>query len=174
VVVYPLLLIGNQQYGTGLLLAGTGLILITLLIKELREPVWNNHPLTAKLLACSLFATLLFAGFNAYSYRGNRDGDRDFSLSVGTILHPGDLLMSLGSYPHVLPYYARHVVVSVSGLDDLKKRTTNRGAGQEFYVLVLQDEIAALKEIAETTSLLVLGGKKSGKKLVFAKIIKLL
>lgn len=171
--VYPLLLIGKQQYATGLLLAGTAFLLIALLKKELCAPVWNNHPLTARLLACSLFVALFFAGFNAYSYRGNRDGDRNFSLSVGAQLQPGDVLMALGDYPHALPFYARHVVVSVSGLDNLKKRVTQRGAGQEFYLLVAEDEIQRLNGVAETSSLLVLGGKKTGEKIVFAKITAL-
>ena len=169
--IYPLLLIGKQHYATGLLLAGTGFLLIVLLNKELREPVWREHPLAAKLIACSLFAALIFAGFNAFSYRGNRAGDRSFSLSVGKMLHAGDVLIALGDYPHVLPYYARHTVVSVSGLDELKSRIKKMGADHEFYVLVEQDEIAALNAIAETSSLQVLGGKKSGKKIVFAKIV---
>lgn len=168
--IYPLLLIGKQQYAPGLLLAGTGSVLIVLLKKELRAPVWHNHPLTAKLLSCSLLAALLFAGFNAYSYRGNRDGDREFSLSVGAMLQPGDVLLALSSYPHALPYYARHTVVAVSGLDDLQKRVAHRAEGQEFYVLVAQDEIERLRGIAEISPLLVLGGKKTGEQTVFAKI----
>jgi len=171
--VFPVLLIGQQHYAAALLLAGTGVMLICLLKAELREPVWRDHPLSAKLVTCSLLAALIFAGFNAYSYRGNRYGDRDFSLSVGKTLHANDVLLALGSYPDVFPYYANHPVVSVKGLDELKERVAIKVAGQEFYVLVEQDELAALNAIAETSSLLVLGGKKSGKKLVFAKILNL-
>ena len=171
--VFPLLLAGNQQYGSASLLGVTGIILILLLQMELSEPVWRFHSFTAKLIPCCLFATLIFAGFNAYSYRGNRDGDRDFSFSVGKMLHTDDLLFALGSYPDVFPYYANHHVISVNGLDDLKKRIEKRFTAGAFYVLVYQDEIAALNVIATTSPLLVLGGKKSGKKLVFAKILTL-
>ena len=117
--------------------AGRHRVPADLLLKtELREPVWRDHPFSAKLLTCSLLAALLFAGFNAYSFRGNRDGDRDFSVSVGKMLHASDLLVALGSYPDVLPYYARHAVVSVNGLDELKKRIEKRAPDRSSTCLL--------------------------------------
>jgi len=171
--VFPVLLIGQQHYAAALLLAGTGVMLACLLKAELREPVWREHPLSAKLVTCSLFAALIFAGFNAYSYRGNRYGDRDFSLSVGRTLHGNDVLLALCSYPDVFPYYANHPVVAINGIAELKERVAKKSTAQEFYVLAEDDELAVLNCIAETSSLLVLGGKKSGKKIVFAKILAL-
>ena len=165
-VIYPVLLIGKQLHATGLLLAGTSAILIVLLRAELREPVWRNHPFTATLLACSLLVTPLFAGFNAYSERGNLSRVRDFSLSVGKMLHDGDVLLASGSYPYVIPYYARHRVESAGGLDELKKRVAKKGAGQDFYLLARQDEIAALNEIFETSTPLTVVMQKSPRKML--------
>ena len=170
--IYPVLLIGKLHYVTGLLLAVTGFLLVFLLRTELREPVWRNHQFAAKLLTCSLLATLLFAGFNAYSYRGEYARDRDFSLSVGKMLHSGDVLVALRSFPEVLPYYARHSVISVNGFDELKNRVAKKGAGQDVYLLVQQGELADLKEVFETTTLLSGGSEKNpNKKLIFVKII---
>jgi len=171
--VFPVLLISERHYAAGILLAGTGAILVYLLRVELGERVWRDHPLSAKLMTCCLLATLIFSGFNAYSYRGNRFGDRDFSFSVGKILHANDMLLALGSYPNVLPYYSNHPVVPVNGLAELKERVAIKAAGQELYVLVEQEDMAALNAMAETSELLVLGGKKNGKKIIFAKILDL-
>jgi 4-amino-4-deoxy-L-arabinose transferase-like glycosyltransferase len=170
--IYPVLLIGKQQYATGLLLAGAGVLLVVLLQAELREPVWRGHPLSAQLLTFGLMTTLIFAGFNAFSYRGNRAGDRDFSLSVGRMLRTGDELVTLCSnYPHVLPYYARHIVVSVDGVDELKRRVARKGAG-EVYLLVQQEGLAALNQVCATSTLLAVGSnKKPEEKIVFAKIL---
>jgi hypothetical protein len=172
--VYPVLLIGQHQYASGLLLTGTGFLLTLLLRTELREPAWRDQPLAAKVLTCSLIATLLFAGLNAYSVRGNRDGDRDFSVSVGRTLHASDKLVALESYPDVLPYYARRAVVTASGLEELRKLYGNKGAEQNFYLIVQQNRITVINEIFETTLLLSVGSKKfPEKKFFFAKILSM-
>jgi len=170
--ICPVMLIVKQQYAAGLLLAGAVFLLILLLNKELREPFWHDHPLSAVLLTCSLLTVLIFAGFNAYSYRGNRDGDREFSLAVGKTLRSGDLLVSLKDYPDTLPYYARHAVVSAGGLDELKKLYLEKVTGQNLYLIVKQNEIAAVNEIFDATELLVVGGNKDlGKKTVFTRLL---
>lgn len=171
--IYPVLLIGKQHYITGLLLAGTGFLLIVLLKTELREPVWWNHLFAAAVLTSSLFATMLFAGFNAYSFRGNRDGDRNFSVSVGKSVHSGDLLVALKNFPYVLPYYARHTVIKVEKLDELKKLYRKMGTGQNFYLIVQQNDVAAVNEIFDATELLAVGGNKApGKNTVFVKVLR--
>lgn len=169
--IYPVLLLGKQQYATGLLLAVTGFLLVLLLKTEIREPVWFDHQTASKLMTFSLLATLLFAGFNAYSFRGNRDGDRDFAVTVGKTLRSGDLLAALKNYPEVLPYYARHAVVTVEELDELKKLYNEKSDGQNFYLLVQQNDVAAANEIFYATELLaVRGNRKPGNKTVFTRL----
>jgi len=171
--IFPALLIRDQQYASGLLLASTGFLLPLLLQTELRKPVWRGHPFAAQVLACSLLATLLFAGFNAYSFRGNRDGDREFALAVGKTLQSNDLLVALENFPDVLPYYARRAVVTASSLEELKKLYGKKGASQDFYLLVQQNKMTAINEVFETTTLLDVGGSKRfpEKKLLFTKIL---
>lgn len=171
-VVFPVLFIIQQQYATGLLLICTGFLSILLLKKELREPVWLGQPFAAKLLAGFLLVPFIFAGYHAYSIRNDRLWNRDFSLSVGNILNSGDLLMAWGNYPAVLPYYARHSVVSVNGFNELENFYAKKGTGQNFYLLVQQSELAAVKKVFEIATLSSVGiDENPDKKMIFVKIL---
>ena len=173
-VVFPVLLVIKQQYATGILLIGTSFLLILLLRKELCQPVWRDYPLAAKLFACFLLVPLLFAGFNAYSIRPSRVWERDFSLSVSKVLHPADQLVALGNYPPVLAYYARHTVVSAHSLNELIDFYKKKGEGQNFFLLVQQSELAAVKKFFEATPLLSKDGDESPeKKLFLVKILNM-
>lgn len=148
-LVFPILLFIRKEYATSLLLLSAGFLLTLLLRKELVEPVWRDHPFIAKLTGCFLLVPLFFAGFNAYVIRPSRVWDREFSLSVNKVLHPADLLVSLGNYPPVLAYYTRHSVVHADDCDDLRSFYEQKGAGQNFYLLVHEGELVAVKKIFE-------------------------
>lgn len=169
--VFPVLLIGKQLYATGLLLALAGLFVTWLLKAELRTPFWRDHQSGARVLTCSLIAALLFAGFNAYSYRRSYAGNRDFSVSVGKMIKSSDVLVALGSFPPVLPYYARHKVVSASGVAELKSRLADKSDGQNFYLVVRQMDLANLKDIPTNTLLHNKDDKRSDKQMVLVQVL---
>lgn len=169
--VFPALFIAKQFYATGLLLGLAGLLLTWLLTAELRAPFWRDHKPGARVLSCSLIAALLFAGFNAYSYRPRYAGNRDFSVSVGKMVNSGDVLLALGAYPPVLPYYARHKVVSAAGVAELKSRIADKTDRQNFYLVVRQMDLANLKDISTNTLLLNKDDKHSGKQIVLVQIL---
>jgi hypothetical protein len=173
-LVCPVLLIIKQEYATSLLVLGTGFLLALLLRQELSKPVWLDNPSAAKLLVCFLLVTLFFAGFNACSIRSDRIWNRDFSLSVARNLQPSDLLLAIGSYPAVLPYYAHHVVVNVNGIDELRKYYEINGSGANVYLLVQQSMLADVKKEFETTTPLAVGHDEDpDKKIVFAKLLNI-
>lgn len=171
VVTVSALLIIKQQFASGLLLAGTGFILVMLLRKELQQQIWRAHPFAGHLIAISLLCTVVFAGCNVYWIHPNRVFDRDFSLSVGRVLHPVDLLTTMGYYPAVLPYYTGHFVAGVSGINQLKDAYADKRPGSNFYLLVPQEKVAELQEVFEITTLLTLAGNRDkDEKIVLAKI----
>jgi len=165
------LLIWQQQYAAVLLLTGAGIALILLVRKELREPVWRAHPLSAQLLAAALLSAWLFAGFNALPLRNTeRNRERTFALSVGQAVEADGMLVAWGEFPEILPYYARHRIVSVGESAELGSRFEQRASGQNFYVLVAQKNIPELKAFFNFSILLTDGNKKEPEKLILVKI----
>jgi hypothetical protein len=163
-LVFPSLLIAKQQYAPALLLFVTGFLLVYLLRREMREPYWRDFPLSAGLMFCFLLVPVFFAGYNTTFIRSDRISNRDFSLSVGNTLRSSDMLVALGEYPPVLPYYSRHAVFSVRGLDDLEHRYNGKGKDQECYLVVQQGELADVKKVFETTTLMSAEGTGSADK----------
>jgi 4-amino-4-deoxy-L-arabinose transferase-like glycosyltransferase len=171
--VFVALLVREQEYAAVLLLTGPALLLVRLVRKELREPAWRRRPLAAQLLVGGLLAALLFAGYNASPLRGKeRALERDFSLSVGAQVASDDLLAAWGIFLDVLPYYARHGVVPVFKIDQLKTLFEQKGAGQNLYLLTQQKNLAALKDLFDV-SMMVTGGNQQDPEnmLVLLKIL---
>lgn len=171
-LVFPILFFIRQDYATGLLLLSAGFLLTLLLRKELGAPVWIDHPFAAKLTGCFLLVPLFFAGFNAYAIRPSRVWDRDFSLSVNKVIHPADLLVSLGNYPPVLAYYTRHAVVYAHGFAELRTVFGKKRSGQNFYLLVPEGELAAVQKFFVAMPLISeVGNENPAKKLYLVKIM---
>lgn len=173
--VWPILLVSRQQYPAAILLAGAGFLLVRLLSRELREAYWQEHPLAAKTLACSLLAALLLPGINTLPFQDRgRIQDRDFSVAIGEALHPGDNLVALdNSYPAgILPYYVHHHVTIIGKFDELDNRFTQTGTGQNCYLIVSGDKFAAAKEKFELVTLLKAPSEQvPGNEMIFAKVL---
>lgn len=172
--VWPVLLIIKQQYVLGVLLAFVDILLVMLLRRELRESYWHDHAFAAKLLTCSLLVALLYAGYNpSWPFRDSgRAQVRDFSVAAGQMVRPGDMMVSLGGVPGIMPYYARHHIGRVRELDELQDIFAQKRDGQDYYLFVPQDKLAATEKRFELAPLLTATGEQvPGKKMVFVKIL---
>ena len=167
------LLFWQQQYAALVLMVCAGTALVFLVKKELREPVWCAHPLSAQLITATLLIVFLFAGFNALPLRNTvRGQDRDFALSIGQVVNGGDYLAAWSEFPDILPYYARHPVVLVKDLSDLKPVFEQRPAGRNIYLVIPQKELPALARLFEFSPLTTKENqRKPERTLAFVKIL---
>jgi len=167
------LLLWQQQYATLVFLVGVGAVLALLLKKELREPVWNEHPLSAQLVAAALLTVFLFAGFNALPMRSAvRGQDRDFALSVGQAVNEGDYLAAWSEFPDILPYYARHPVVLIKDVADLKPVFERLADGRNIYLVIPQKDLPMLARLFEFSQLTTKENqRKPERTLAFVKIL---
>jgi 4-amino-4-deoxy-L-arabinose transferase-like glycosyltransferase len=174
--IWPVMLICRQQYVAGLFLAGIDLLLILLLWRELRETCWQTHPFTSKLSACCLLAMLLYAGYNpSWSFRDNGRAEvRDFAIAAGQMVRADDMMVSIGGVPGIMPFYARHSISRIREPDELRKDFAQKGNGQDYYLFIPQDQLAAAKEVFELSPLLTATGEQlPGKTMVFAKVLQM-
>lgn len=174
-VVCAGLLVREQQYGSAILLSLTSGALGFLLRKEAGKAVSSERPLFQQLIAASILCCLLFSGFNALPSRNeSREQNRNFAVSIGRAVTAGDYLATWRTALDIVPYYARHQVVRIQDLDELRARFEQKGSGQNVYVVTLQKEIPALGRRFELSVLETKENtRKPGKSLVFAKILNL-
>ncbi len=167
------LLVWQQQYITAGFIAGISMILVFLLKKELAGPVWQDHPLSAQLIPAVLLTVLLFAGFNALPLRNTvRGQDRDFALSIGRAVNDGDYLAAWSEFPDILPYYARHPVVLVKDINELKPVSDRLSAGRNIYLVIPQKDLPVLARLFEFSPLTTKENqRKPERTLAFVKIL---
>ncbi|MFA7369658.1 MAG: hypothetical protein WC334_08455, partial [Kiritimatiellales bacterium] len=168
------LLLWQRQYITVILLAGAGTALVFLVRKEVNEPVWRDRPLFVQLIAAALLFVLLFAGFNELPLRNKTRGqDRDFAVTVGQKVSTGDQLTAWSEFPDILPYYARHQVVLINDLNELKTRFPPAGDGQNVFMIIPKNVLPVLNGTFDVSLLATKENKrKPGKTLVFVKLLR--
>ena len=79
-----------------------------------------------------------------------------------------------GVFLDVLPYYARHLVIPVGKLDQLKKLFEQRTKDQALYIVAEQKSLEALESAFETSLVLTGRGQPDAeKRLILVKVMNM-
>ncbi len=101
-----------------------------------------------------------------------RGQDRDFALSVGQAVNEGDYLAAWSEFPDILPYYARHPVVLIKDVADLKPVFERLADGRNIYLVIPQKDLPMLARLFEFSQLTTKENqRKPERTLAFVKIL---